>query len=61
MHSKADGGNSQTHRQHGDRIRLLSFFQNKESRLKKPVGQQVRKFPAFYGTQRSITNFARTS
>jgi hypothetical protein len=27
-------GNSQTHRHHGYRINLLSFFQNKESRLK---------------------------
>jgi hypothetical protein len=25
---------AQTHRQHGDRISLLSFFQNEESRLK---------------------------
>jgi hypothetical protein len=31
---KLIGGNSQTHRQHGDRISLLSFFQNKEIRLK---------------------------
>jgi hypothetical protein len=29
------GGDSQTYRQHGDRISLLSFFQNKESRVKK--------------------------
>jgi hypothetical protein len=28
------GGNSQTHRQHGDLISLLLFFQNKERRLK---------------------------
>jgi hypothetical protein len=27
-------GDSQTHRQHGDCIRPLSFFQNKESMLK---------------------------
>jgi hypothetical protein len=27
-------GDSQTHRQHEDRISLLSFFQNKESMLK---------------------------
>jgi hypothetical protein len=31
---KLIGGNSQTHRQHGDRISLLSFFPNKEIRLK---------------------------
>jgi hypothetical protein len=30
---KLNGG-AQTHRQHGDRISLLLFFQNKESRLK---------------------------
>jgi hypothetical protein len=29
------GGDSQKHRQHGDRISLLLFFQNKESRLKR--------------------------
>jgi hypothetical protein len=29
-----EGGDTQTHRQDGDRISLLSFFQNKESRLK---------------------------
>jgi hypothetical protein len=34
-HSKVNRGNLQTHRQHGDHISLLSFFQNKESRLKK--------------------------
>jgi hypothetical protein len=28
-------GDAQTRRQHGDRISLLSFFQNKESRVKK--------------------------
>jgi hypothetical protein len=33
-HSKVDRGNSQTHRQPGDFISLLLFFQNKESRLK---------------------------
>jgi hypothetical protein len=35
-HSKVDGGggDTQRHRQHCDRISLLSFFQNKESRLK---------------------------
>jgi hypothetical protein len=27
-------GDTQTHRQHGDRISLLLFIQNKESRLK---------------------------
>jgi hypothetical protein len=27
-------GDTQTHRQHGDRISLLYFFRNKESRLK---------------------------
>jgi hypothetical protein len=32
-HSKVKGG---IHRQHGDRINLISFFQNKESRLKAP-------------------------
>jgi hypothetical protein len=31
---KLIGGNTQTHRQHGDIISLLLFFQNKESRLK---------------------------
>jgi hypothetical protein len=31
---KLIGGNPPTHRQHGDRIRLLSFFLNKESGLK---------------------------
>jgi hypothetical protein len=34
---KLIGGDSQTHRQHGDLIRLLLFFQNKESRLKKEI------------------------
>jgi hypothetical protein len=33
-HSKVERGNTQTYRQHCDRISLLSFFQNKESRLK---------------------------
>jgi hypothetical protein len=28
------GGGSQTHRQHGDRIRVLLFYHNKESRIK---------------------------
>jgi hypothetical protein len=28
------GGDTQTHRQHGDLISLIPFFQNKESRLK---------------------------
>jgi hypothetical protein len=37
-HSKVNKGNSQTHRQHGDRISLLSLFQNKENRLKMKVG-----------------------
>jgi hypothetical protein len=27
-------GGAQIHRQHGDRISLFSFFQNKESRVK---------------------------
>jgi hypothetical protein len=31
---KLVGGGTQTHRQHGDRISLFLFFQNKESRLK---------------------------
>jgi hypothetical protein len=31
---KLMGGGIHRHRQHGDRINLLSFFQNKESRLK---------------------------
>jgi hypothetical protein len=26
-HSKVDGGDTQTHRQHGDRVSLLLFFQ----------------------------------
>jgi hypothetical protein len=34
-HSKVYRGDSQTHRQHGDLISLLLFFQNKESMLKK--------------------------
>jgi hypothetical protein len=33
-HSKVDRWDTQTHRQHGDRISLLLFFQNMESRLK---------------------------
>jgi hypothetical protein len=33
-HSEVNMGNSQTHRQHGYRISLLSLFQNKESKLK---------------------------
>jgi hypothetical protein len=32
---------SQTHRQRGDLISLLLFFQNKESRLKIPEGGQM--------------------
>jgi hypothetical protein len=32
-HSNVNGGDTQTHRQHGDRISLLLFFQNKESKL----------------------------
>jgi hypothetical protein len=32
--SGGGGGNSQTHRQHDNRISILIFFQNKESRLK---------------------------
>jgi hypothetical protein len=30
---KLMGGNTQTHRQHGDLLSLLLFFQNKECRL----------------------------
>jgi hypothetical protein len=37
-HSKVNWGDSQTHRQHGDRISLLSLFQNKESRQKMEIG-----------------------
>jgi hypothetical protein len=33
-HSKVNRGDSQTHRQHGDRISLRLFFENKESRLR---------------------------
>jgi hypothetical protein len=33
-HSKVDGGDAQTHRQHGDGMSLLLFFENKENRLK---------------------------
>jgi hypothetical protein len=36
------GGNSQAHRQQGDRISLLLFFQNKESRLKKVIVKAFR-------------------
>jgi hypothetical protein len=32
-HSKRVSGDTQTHRQQGDLIRLLSYFQNKVSRL----------------------------
>jgi predicted alpha/beta hydrolase len=32
-YSKVDREDTQTHRQHGDRISLLLFFQNKASRL----------------------------
>jgi hypothetical protein len=35
---KLMGRDTQTHRQNGDRIRLISFFQNKECRLKNKVG-----------------------
>jgi hypothetical protein len=31
---KLMGGDTQTHRQNGDRMSLLLFFQNKENRLK---------------------------
>jgi hypothetical protein len=31
---KLIGGNTQTHKQHGGRISLILFFQNKERRLK---------------------------
>jgi hypothetical protein len=34
-------GDTQTHRQHGDRIGLLSFFQNKENNLKSTSGPQI--------------------
>jgi hypothetical protein len=34
-HSKVDKGDTQIHRQHGDRISLLLFFLNKKSRLKR--------------------------
>jgi hypothetical protein len=33
-HSKVDKGDTQTHRQNGDRVSLILFIQNKESRLK---------------------------
>jgi hypothetical protein len=33
-HSKVNRGDTQTHRQLGDSISLLLFFQNKKSRLK---------------------------
>jgi hypothetical protein len=32
-HSKVDGGGGNTDAQHGDRMSLLSFFQNKKSKL----------------------------
>jgi hypothetical protein len=34
-------GDFQTHKEHGDRISLLSFFQNKESRLRTAVSARV--------------------
>jgi hypothetical protein len=34
---------TQTHRQHGDSISLLSFFQDKESRLKTSIRKQSRR------------------
>jgi hypothetical protein len=34
MGSSAKRGDKQTHRQHGNRISLLLFFQNKKNRLK---------------------------
>jgi hypothetical protein len=34
-HSEVSTRDSQTHRQHGDNISVLLFFQNKESRLKR--------------------------
>jgi hypothetical protein len=34
---KLIGGDSQTHRQHGDRISLFPLFQNRESRLIKLI------------------------
>jgi hypothetical protein len=34
MHSEVNKGDTQTQRKHGDHIRLLLFFQNKESGLK---------------------------
>jgi hypothetical protein len=33
-HSKVDKGDTQTYRQHDDRISFLLFVQNKENRLK---------------------------
>jgi hypothetical protein len=33
-HSKVNRGDKETHRQHGEGISLLSFFLNKENRLK---------------------------
>jgi hypothetical protein len=36
------GEDSQTHRQHGDIISLILFFQNKVSRLKRRVGNYIK-------------------
>jgi hypothetical protein len=33
-------GDSQTHKEYGNSIRLFSFFQNKESRIKTELAQQ---------------------
>jgi hypothetical protein len=38
-----NGEDSQTHREHGDRISLLSLFQNRESRLKKLTNDSKRR------------------
>jgi hypothetical protein len=46
------------HRQHGNRISLLSFFQNKESML--IIVQLAKKLSAFYGARKSITVITRT-
>jgi hypothetical protein len=37
-------GDSQTHRQHGDLMNLLLFFENEESRLKTMYGFRTLKF-----------------
>jgi hypothetical protein len=50
---KLIGEDSQTHRRHGDRISLLSFFQNKESRLIKSIMKNENNRNIFY-THNSI-------